>query len=183
MANALTILRVALIPLFVYLKLSSVAGHDLLAAAVFGVAALTDLFDGMLARRTGTVTQFGKIIDPLADRVLILTVLVVLVMLGAVPLWAVVVVASRDFAMVFGYKVAQAKGFTPEVSLLGKISTTALMLSIVLLILSAPGAVAAFYVATALSVVSGAQYARDVIGEMSSTGAREAQAGPSRGDG
>lgn len=183
MANALTILRVVLIPVFVYLKLSPVPGGKWFAAAAFGVAALTDLFDGILARRTDTVTPFGKIADPLADRALILTVLVVLVLTGQLPLWAAAIVAARDFVMMFGYKLVQARGLTPEVSFLGKVSTTVLMVSIALVIVDIPGGVYVFYAGMALSVASGVQYGRDAFAETFRIGGRHLTTGRGRGEG
>lgn len=140
-----------------------------MAAAVFGAAALTDLFDGMVARKTGTVTRFGKIADPLADRLLVLAVLAVLAYTGDVPLWAAIVVVARDVSMVAGYRAMQARGLSPEVSYLGKVSTAVLMVSLALLTLAAPGtglsmlALGVFFTGMALSLLSAAVYARDAL--------------------
>jgi len=161
MANLLTVLRIALIPVFVWARLSGLPAERLLAAAAYGAAALTDLFDGMVARRTGTVTQFGRIADPLADRALVLVVLAVLVYTGEVPLWAAAVVIGRDVLMVVGYKIMQVRGFRPEVSYFGKIATAVVMVALALLILAAPLALLFFYVGMALSVASGLAYVRD----------------------
>lgn len=169
MANILTVLRVALIPGVVYALLVPVPGGRLTAATVFGVAALTDLFDGMIARRAGSVTEFGKLVDPLADRALVMAVLVALVLAGNLPLWAAAVVIGRDVAMMVGYKAMQLRGAKPRISLAGKVSTAVLMISIAMLVLVLPGAVLAFYAGMVLSVVSGFAYvlaaARGVAGE------------------
>jgi CDP-diacylglycerol--glycerol-3-phosphate 3-phosphatidyltransferase len=161
MANLLTVLRLVLIPVFVWARLSGLPGERLVAAAVYGVAALTDLFDGLVARKTGTVTQFGRIADPLADRALVLSVLAVLVYTGDVPLWAASVVIGRDVLMVLGYKILQVKGLKPEVTYFGKVATAVVMIALALLILAAPFALLFFYVGMALSVMSGLTYAWD----------------------
>ncbi len=164
MANALTILRLLLVPVFAYLSFQPAPVGTLVAAAVFGLAALTDLFDGMVARRTNTVSEFGKIADPLVDRALIVTVLVVLVLQQAVPLWAAAIVIGRDLVMVAGYRLLQSKGTKPAVSQLGKYSTAVLMAAVVTLILRWPFGVYAFYAGVFLSVISGLQYLRQGIG-------------------
>lgn len=161
MANLLTVLRLVLIPVFVWARLSGLPGERLVAAAIYGAAALTDLLDGLVARKTGTVTQFGRIADPLADRALVLSVLGVLVYTGDVPLWAASVVICRDVLMVVGYKVLQVKGLKPEVTYFGKIATAVVMIALALLILAAPLALLFFYLGMALSVVSGLAYVRE----------------------
>lgn len=160
----MTILRLLLIPVFVYLALLPPPAGTLGAAAAFGAASLTDLFDGMVARRTGSVTEFGKIADPLVDRALIISVLIVLIVQGVVPLWAAALVIGRDVVMVLGYKMLQTKGAKLSVSFLGKVSTAVLMLSIVALILRVPAAVYAFYFGVALSLLSAAQYVWLTVG-------------------
>ncbi len=161
MANLLTVLRLVLIPVFVWARLSGLPGQRLVAAAIYGAAALTDLFDGIVARKTGTVTQFGRIADPLADRALVLSVLAVLVYTGDVPLWAASVVIGRDVLMVVGYKILQLKGLKPEVTYFGKVATAVVMIALALLILAAPFALLVFYVGMSLSVMSGLIYAWD----------------------
>ena len=164
MANILTLLRVLLVPVVVLAMLSPVPGGRLTAAALFGVAALTDLFDGMVARRTGSVTEFGKIADPLADRALILVILATLVYRGDLPLWAAATVVGRDAAMMIGYRLMQRRGDKPEVSLAGKAATAVLMISISLLVLELPGARLAFYAGVMLSLGSGVLYAGSALG-------------------
>jgi len=157
-ANLLTVLRLLLIPVFIFLAFLPGRTALLSSAAVFGAAALTDLFDGLVARRTGTVTELGKVLDPVADRLLVLSVLVVLVLKGAVPLWVAALVIGRDLAMVLGYKVVEARGAAPSVSLLGKTSTAVLLVSMALLILRLPGAIYVFYAGVILSLASALQY-------------------------
>lgn len=159
MANLLTILRLLLIPVFIYLAFLPGPAGFWSSSAVFGVAALTDLFDGIVARRTETVSGLGRFLDPLADRLLVVSVLVVLVLKQDVPLWAAAVAVSRDFALMLGYKIVQARGAKPSVSRLGKTSTAVLMVSLALLVLNLPGAVYVFYAGMVLSLASGLQYA------------------------
>ncbi|AEI12555.1 CDP-diacylglycerol--glycerol-3-phosphate 3-phosphatidyltransferase [Cellulomonas gilvus] len=100
LANALTVLRVLLVPVFAWALL---AGDDvrfrLLATAIFAVAAVTDRIDGWYARRTGQVTDFGKLLDPIADKLLIGTALVLLSALGDLPWWVTVVILVRELGI------------------------------------------------------------------------------------
>jgi CDP-diacylglycerol--glycerol-3-phosphate 3-phosphatidyltransferase len=120
--NALTLARLALIPVFVALVLDSDQGHSWPAAIVFGAAAITDQIDGFLARRWRVESQFGKVADPLADRLMIDAAVILLWHAGRLP-WVALVIPARDLALLAGYKVAVKRGYELEVNLAGKIAT------------------------------------------------------------
>jgi CDP-diacylglycerol--glycerol-3-phosphate 3-phosphatidyltransferase len=158
--NALTILRFAAIPLFVLLLLEERDGPSWPAAIVFGVAALTDQFDGYLARRWRVESQFGKVADPLADRLMIDTAVVMLVLLDRLP-WIALVILLRDLLLVGGYKFVVPRGYEFEVSRLGKIATWGLYASLGLVLVTEQGTwwpLACFWVNLALAVVAAGQY-------------------------
>ena len=98
-ANVLTLVRISLIPVLAALLLSTLAASDLLSAIVFVIASATDALDGWLARRRSEVTQFGKLMDPLADKLLITSALVSLVALYRLDAWVAMVIIAREFAV------------------------------------------------------------------------------------
>ena len=120
--NALTLFRLVLIPIFVALVLVSDAGHTWPAAAVFGVAGVTDQVDGFLARRWRVESQFGKVADPLADRLMIDAAVVLLWHAARLP-WIALAIPARDLVLLAGYKVAVRRGYQLEVNLAGKAAT------------------------------------------------------------
>ena len=110
--NALTLSRLAAIPLLMILLIVRFDGHDQLAAALFVTFSFTDTLDGQIARRRGTVSDLGKFLDPLADKLFVLSVLIVLVQEGLVAAWVVVVIFSRELLITILRSVA-AKGSIP----------------------------------------------------------------------
>jgi CDP-diacylglycerol--glycerol-3-phosphate 3-phosphatidyltransferase len=120
--NALTVLRLALIPLYVALIATADVGRSWPAAIVFGVAGITDQIDGFLARRWHVESRFGKIADPLADRLMIDAAVILLWHAGRLP-WIALAIPARDLLLVAGYKPAVARGYTFEVNFLGKVAT------------------------------------------------------------
>src|SRR6202795_1691929 len=127
--NVLTVGRLVLIPVFVALVLTSDGGHSWPAAIVFGVAGVTDQVDGFLARRWRVESSFGKIADPLADRLLIDTAVLLLWHAGRLP-WVALLIPLRDLLLLVGYKPAVERGYTFEVNLLGKAATWLLYASL-----------------------------------------------------
>ena len=117
--NILTIGRLILIPVFVTLLLTSDGGHSWPAAIVFGVAGVTDQVDGWLARRWRVESEFGKVADPLADRLMIDAAVVLLWHAGRLP-WAGLLIPLRDLLLLMGYKPAVERGYSFEVTFLGK---------------------------------------------------------------
>src|SRR5436305_4348326 len=127
--NALTIARLAMIPVFIALILSSEGGHSWAAAIVFGVAAVTDQIDGWVARRWHVESEFGKVADPLADRLMIDAAIILLFVADRLP-WAALLILARDIALIGGYKLVVPRGYDFSVSFLGKLATWILYASI-----------------------------------------------------
>jgi CDP-diacylglycerol---glycerol-3-phosphate 3-phosphatidyltransferase len=136
--NALTLSRLVAIPPLMLLLLARFPGHDQLAAAGFIVFSLTDTLDGQIARRRGTVSNFGKFLDPLADKLFVLSVLIVLVQEGLVAAWIVVVIFSRELMITILRSVAAAEGRVIAAAPLGKTKTVMQMSAVTLLILQRP---------------------------------------------
>ena len=159
--NALTILRLALIPVFVVLVLASDGGHSWPAAIVFAVAGVTDQIEGWLARRWHVESSFGKIADPLADRLMIDAAAIMLLIDGRLPWYASAVILARDFLMVAGYRLVVPRGYDFEVSRLGKLATWVLYASIGLVIVTDDGVdwpVWLFWIGVALALLAALQY-------------------------
>lgn len=168
-ANVLSFSRVVAVPVIIWLILSSDDGTSMAATAVFAAAALTDFLDGLLARSTATITEVGKVLDPIADRILISGTILALTISGVLPIIGVVLVVARDIFLVFGYKAIERRGVILRVSLLGKTYTALFMVAIVL---SMGGVTAAghdiglwfFWASVAGSMVSGISYtARGIV--------------------
>jgi len=133
--NALTISRILLIPVFVVLFLAPTPERSLAAAAVFGLAALTDAVDGYLARRWGKVTTLGKLLDPFADKLLVLTALFLLVDFDRVAAWLAIVLAGREFFITALRFAAAREGVTLAAEPTGKYKMVVQVTAILLLIM------------------------------------------------
>jgi len=158
--NALTLIRFAAIPLFVWLLLDEREGPSWPAGIVFALAAITDQLDGYLARRWHVESQFGKVADPLADRLMIDTAVVLLVVFDRLP-WVALIILLRDVLLVGGYKLVVPRGYEFEVSRLGKIATWGLYASIGLVLVTEKGTwwpVACFWISLTLAVIAAGQY-------------------------
>jgi CDP-diacylglycerol--glycerol-3-phosphate 3-phosphatidyltransferase len=127
--NVLTICRLILVPVFVVLILASDGGHSWPAAIVFGVAAVTDQIDGWLARRWRVESDFGKVADPLADRLMIDAAVILLWHAGRLP-WIALAIPARDLALIAGYKLVVGRGYELAVNLAGKAATWLLYASL-----------------------------------------------------
>jgi CDP-diacylglycerol--glycerol-3-phosphate 3-phosphatidyltransferase len=136
--NALTLARLVLIPVFVVLVLASDGGHSWPAAIVFGVAAVTDQVDGWLARRWRVESSFGKLADPLADRLMIDAAVILLWHAGRLP-WIALVIPARDVALVAGYKLVVDRGYDFSVNLAGKAATWLLYASLAFVLVTSQG--------------------------------------------
>ena len=159
--NALTIARFAAIPVFVWLYLD--AGEDAAwgAGIFFGAAALTDQVDGYLARRWHVESRFGTVADPLADRLMIGTAVVLMAATGRIPLLAAAIVLGRDLALVVGYRVLAPRGFQLDVTFLGKTATWVIYAALGLALLTEEGTtwpIVILWIGIALSLVAGVQY-------------------------
>lgn len=118
--NYLTIFRIALIPLLVFLLLSPTKLFSFLAALIFSVASITDWLDGYIARKMGIVTTLGKFLDPIADKLLIASSLIMLASLGRIPAWMVVIIVGREIAVTGLRSIASSEGIVIAASELGK---------------------------------------------------------------
>jgi len=162
--NLLTLSRLAAIPLLMAILLVHFPGHDQLAAALFVVFSLTDTLDGQVARRRGTVSDLGKFLDPLADKLFVLSVLIVLVQEGLVAAWVVVVIFSRELLITILRSVGASQGRVIAAAPLGKTKTVLQMAAVTLLILQRPYpelvpiAALAVAVAVVFTIVSGIDY-------------------------
>ena len=159
--NALTVLRLLLIPVFVVLMLDSEDGYSRPAAIVFAVAGITDQIDGFLARRWHVESRFGKVADPLADRLTIDAAVILLWAEDRLPLAALVVILGRDILLVGGYRLLVPRGYDFEVNFLGKTATWVLYAALALTMVTREGTdwpLWLFWAGVALALVAGAQY-------------------------
>jgi CDP-diacylglycerol--glycerol-3-phosphate 3-phosphatidyltransferase len=159
--NILTLTRIVAVPVIVVALLGETPNGDALAAAVFALAALTDGLDGYIARRRQDVTTFGKLMDPLADKLLIIAALVSLVSLDRLSAWVAMVIIARELAVTALRALAAEQGVVIAASWLGKVKTALQVAAVFALIIWNPSPVAVdvlVYVALAATVVSGADY-------------------------
>jgi CDP-diacylglycerol--glycerol-3-phosphate 3-phosphatidyltransferase len=159
--NALTILRLALIPVFVVLYLRADDGSSWAAGWVFLVAGVTDQLDGFLARRWHVESRFGELADPLADRLMLDAAAILLALEGKLPWWATAVIVARDVLLVGGYKLLVPSDYELEVTRLGKLATWLLYFAIGCLIVvgsSTEWPLWLFYLALGLALAAAAQY-------------------------
>jgi len=159
--NMLTVLRIMLVPVLVVALVGNTPAGDVLAAVVFALASLTDFVDGHLARSRHTVTTFGKLMDPLADKLLIVAALVALVSLNRLEAWVAMVIITRELAVTVLRLGATQAGVVMEASMFGKLKTCVQIAAILALIAvhGEPLWVSLLvYLAVAVTVVSGLDY-------------------------
>ena len=136
--NALTIARLVLIPVFVVLIVTADDGHSWPAAIVFAVAAVTDQVDGFLARRWHVESEFGKVADPLADRLMIDAAVILLWWADRLP-WVALAIPARDIALIAGYKLVVDRGYELAVNFAGKAATWLLYASLCFVMVTEKG--------------------------------------------
>lgn len=160
--NKLTLFRVILIPFFVFFLLAPYfEGYgNYIAVAIFIIASITDFLDGKIARKYNLVTNFGKFMDPLADKLLVSSALICLVALNKIPAWIVIVIIAREF-IISGFRlVAADNGVVIAASYWGKFKTAFQMVTVIVLILNIPGEVFAvigtvlIHISLVLTVIS-----------------------------
>jgi CDP-diacylglycerol---glycerol-3-phosphate 3-phosphatidyltransferase len=173
--NAITISRILLIPVFVGLFITPTTERSLAAAAVFGLAALTDAVDGYLARRWGKVTNLGKLLDPFADKLLVLTALFLLVDFDRVDAWLAIVLAGREFFITALRFAAARDGVTLAAEAMGKYKMVMQVVAILLLIVGDAGpaslnlelwGTAILLFSMVLSLISAWQYCRQFVAQV-----------------
>ncbi len=128
--NILTLARVAAVPVVLVLLLSDSRVSGVWAAAIFGIAAVTDFIDGWLARKWGVVTVLGKFLDPLADKLIVMVALIMLIPLDRVPAWAVFMILAREMVVTGLRSIASSEGIVIDASELGKYKTIYQMVAI-----------------------------------------------------
>ena len=136
--NALTVVRLALIPVFVALVLAAENGHTVAGAILFGAAGVTDQVDGWLARRWHVESAFGKIADPLADRLMIDAAVLLLWWADRLP-WVALAIPLRDVALIAGYRLVMRRGYDFQVNLAGKAATWLLYAALAFILVTEPG--------------------------------------------
>jgi CDP-diacylglycerol--glycerol-3-phosphate 3-phosphatidyltransferase len=160
--NVLTVVRILLVPVLVVALLAKTGNGDLLAAVVFALASVTDAVDGHLARSRNSVTTFGKLMDPIADKLLIVAALVALVSLGRLEAWVAMVIIAREFAVTVLRAAAGAQqGLVISASPFGKLKTVAQVLMVMALIAfdeRPPWVTVLVYVTVVITVLSGLDY-------------------------
>ena len=159
--NKLTVLRVIMVPFFVFFMLTDVGGaaNKWIALAIFVIASLTDMLDGKIARKYNLVTNFGKFMDPLADKLLVSSAMICLVEMGRLPAWIVIIIISREF-IISGFRlVASDSGIVIAASYWGKFKTVFQMVMIIVMIMDLGSSFVMLetiliYIALILTVVS-----------------------------
>jgi CDP-diacylglycerol--glycerol-3-phosphate 3-phosphatidyltransferase len=159
--NLLTVLRIMLVPALVVALLGNTPAGDVLAAAVFSLASLTDFIDGYLARARDSITTFGKLMDPLADKLLIIAALISLVSLHRLAAWVAMVIITRELAVTVLRLGATQAGVVMAASTFGKLKTC-LQIAAILAVIAVHGrplwVSTLLYVAVAVTVLSGLDY-------------------------
>ena len=165
--NALTILRLLLIPVFAALLIPADGGYSWPAAIVFALAGVTDQVDGWLARRWHVESAFGKIADPLADRLMIDAAVIILVAVHhRLPWVALLLIVARDALLIGGYKLLAPDGYELNVNFLGKLATWILYASLVFVMITQEGTdwpLVFFWIGLVLALAAGAQYVFTVL--------------------
>jgi CDP-diacylglycerol--glycerol-3-phosphate 3-phosphatidyltransferase len=159
--NTLTVLRILLVPVVVVALLDETPNGDAIAAGVFALAAFTDTLDGYIARQRDAVTTFGKLMDPIADKLLVAAALIALVSLNRLAAWIAMVIIAREFAVTGLRMVAAEQGVVIQASWLGKVKTTLQIAAIICLIAFYPAPLSVdllVYTAVAATVISGVDY-------------------------
>ncbi|MGI6703246.1 MAG: CDP-diacylglycerol--glycerol-3-phosphate 3-phosphatidyltransferase [Clostridia bacterium] len=136
LANRLTLLRIILVPVFMVFLLNKITYGEYLAAGVFVIAALTDSLDGYIARKHNQVTKLGKLMDPLADKLLITAALISLVQMDKLSAWIVMVIVAREFVVTGLRSIAASEGQVIAASIWGKLKTISQVVAVVAIILN-----------------------------------------------
>lgn len=166
LANKITIFRVFLVPIFILIYYSDLPNSSYIATLVFVIASLTDTLDGYIARSKNMITNFGKFIDPLADKVLVSAALILLVETGKIPGWVVILIIAREFTITGFRVIAASEGVTIAASSLGKIKTITQLVAIIALLMDNfpfrnigfPFDIIMLYISLAFTVISGVDY-------------------------
>jgi len=164
--NAITLLRIGLIPVLFFLLTSPGETWSLIIAIIFVCAALTDLLDGYIARRYQIVTTMGKFLDPVADKIIVNTAMILMIPIGRIPAWMVAIIIIRDFVVDGMRSIASSEGVVIDASNLGKQKTLCQIFAVTALMIHYPVfgidahtvGIAVLYLALFLTLYSGADY-------------------------
>ncbi|MGZ8393539.1 MAG: CDP-diacylglycerol--glycerol-3-phosphate 3-phosphatidyltransferase [Nitrospira sp.] len=166
--NVLTLVRILLIPVFIMLLIDPTPDRALAAAVVFIVAAVTDLLDGYVARKTGQITKLGRLLDPIADKLLVLSALILLVQVDRVSALIAILIIAREVAVTGIRAIAATEGLIMSAEVTGKYKMALQVIAIVLLVLEGTAleaignlhlaGIVTLYLSLILGYVSGAQY-------------------------
>ena len=166
--NVLTLVRILLIPVFIMLLIDPTPDRALAAAIVFVVAAVTDLLDGYVARKTGQITKLGRLLDPIADKLLVLSALILLVQVDRVSALIAILIIAREVAVTGIRAIAATEGLIMSAEVTGKYKMALQVIAIVLLVLEGTAleaignlhlaGIVTLYLSLILGYVSGAQY-------------------------
>lgn len=156
--NKLTIVRIILVPVFLLIASLDFKSSQYICAAVFVIASLTDSLDGYIARKTNQVTTFGKFMDPLADKLIVTSALVMLVQYHTVPAWAVVIIIAREFAITGLRTLAVSNGIVLAAGPWGKAKTVTQIVAITFALLKLPFYMGLFWAAVLITLYSGIDY-------------------------
>src|SRR6056297_972924 len=135
-ANKITILRIILIPIFLFVLLSNITNNLLIALVLFLVASFTDFLDGYLARKLNLVTKLGKFMDPLADKLLVISAMLAFVEIGLLPSWVAFIIVSRELIISVFRAIAASEGVVIAASWWGKLKTNSQIIMIIILLLN-----------------------------------------------
>jgi len=173
--NVLTVLRIMLVPVVVVALLGNTPAGDVLAAVVFALASLTDFVDGRLARSRGSITTFGKLMDPLADKLLIIAALLSLVSLNRLEAWVAMVIITRELAVTVLRLGATQAGVVMAASMFGKVKTC-MQIAAILAVIAVHGeplwVSLLLYATVVVTVLSGLDYCFDLRRQMQQSQAR-----------
>jgi CDP-diacylglycerol--glycerol-3-phosphate 3-phosphatidyltransferase len=166
LANWLTLFRLFLVPIFTFAVLLDVPGGAFIGAVVFAVASITDGLDGYIARSRKEVTKFGKLMDPIADKLLVTAALLCLVQLGQVSAWPALIIIGREFAVSDLRMIAASEGVVISASRWGKVKTVSQIVAVLALLLQLSWANLFLWFTVVVTVVSGVHYflkAQDIL--------------------
>ena len=158
LANKITLLRIILIPLFLFFIYSDIEYNMLISTIIFVIASITDYLDGYIARSRNEVTNFGKFLDPLADKLMVTAAFISLVELGRIEGWIIFIIMAREFAITGFRAVAASDGLVIAASIWGKIKTVTQIIAIILALLNIPYYNIIVIIALIATILSGVDY-------------------------
>lgn len=176
--NIITMIRIGLVPVFMLLALSGVSDSGLWATIVFVIASITDGIDGYVARKYNMITNFGKFIDPLADKLLVTSAVLIFVEMGIMPAWVAMIIIARDLVVSSLRMVGAAEGRVIQAVFSGKLKTMVHIICVVVLMLNiAPANIQSLlvYLMVAMSIYSGIDYViknKDIVKEGATEGGK-----------